>query len=139
MAAFDNGVAAAANDVTTIQIQRFDLADVKVLDAKGKKVEEADLARLLKKETFAMASLHGEPIDPLHLRVLKEGTLVFGLPAPKPAVGGPMNGIPAGGRGIMGGGNNVPGGIMGGGNLVPATKPGFPGQPNAPTGGRPGQ
>jgi hypothetical protein len=30
-----------------------------------------------------MASLNGEPVDPLHLRVLKEGTLVFALPAPR--------------------------------------------------------
>src|SRR5262249_49706773 len=65
------------------QIQRFDLAGVKVLDAKGKSVEESELVRMLKKETIAMASLHGEPIDPLHLRVLKEGTLVFALPAAK--------------------------------------------------------
>jgi RNA polymerase sigma factor (sigma-70 family) len=70
-------------ETTTIQIQRFDLAGVKVLDAKGKTVEESELARILKKETIAMASLHGEPIDPLHLRVLREGTLVFGLPAAK--------------------------------------------------------
>jgi RNA polymerase sigma factor (sigma-70 family) len=70
-------------ETTTIQIQRFDLASVKVLDAKGKTIEESELVKLLKKETIAMASLHGEPIDPLHLRVLKEGTLVFALPAAK--------------------------------------------------------
>jgi RNA polymerase sigma factor (sigma-70 family) len=70
-------------ETTTIQIQRFDLAGVKVLDAKGKTVEESEIVKLLKKETIAMASLHGEPIDPLHLRVLKEGTLVFALPAAK--------------------------------------------------------
>jgi RNA polymerase sigma factor (sigma-70 family) len=70
-------------ETTTIQIQRFDLAGVKVLDAKGKTIDESELAKLLKKETIAMASLHGEPIDPLHLRVLKEGTLVFALPAAK--------------------------------------------------------
>jgi RNA polymerase sigma factor (sigma-70 family) len=74
---------ASEPETTTIQIQRFDLAGVKVLDAKGKTVDESELARLLKKETIAMASLHGEPIDPLHLRVLKEGTLVFALPAAK--------------------------------------------------------
>jgi RNA polymerase sigma factor (sigma-70 family) len=116
----DSG-AAAAPDVTTIQIQRFDLADVKVVDAKGKKIEESDLARLLKKETFAMASLHGEPVDPLHLRVLKEGTLVFALPAPKPVGGGNMIG--------PGGGNH---------RFVPETVPNLPGQQTAPQGDRRG-
>jgi RNA polymerase sigma factor (sigma-70 family) len=97
---------APQSEVTTIQILRFDLADVKALDVKGKKVEESDLIKLLKKETVAMASFHGEPVDPLHLRVLKEGTLVFALPAPRApgGMGGPGVG-PGGGRFR----NNVPG------------------------------
>jgi hypothetical protein len=83
-------------ETTTIQIQRFDLAGVKVVGTNGKTVEESELARLLKKETIAMASLHGEPIDPLHLRVLKEGTLVFALPAAKAGpVGGTTDTAPA--------------------------------------------
>jgi RNA polymerase sigma factor (sigma-70 family) len=82
------GGGASEPEMTTILIQRFDLAGVKVLDTKGKTVEESELVRLLKKETIAMASLHGEPIDPLHLRVLKEGTLVFALPAAKSGRGG---------------------------------------------------
>jgi RNA polymerase sigma factor (sigma-70 family) len=91
--------APAAPDVTTIQIQRYDLADVRVVDVTGKKIDESELAKLLKKETVAMASLHGEPVDPLHLRVLKEGTLVFALPAPRPAGGAssPANSSPASG------------------------------------------
>jgi hypothetical protein len=36
----------------------------------------------LKKETLAVASLEGEKVEALHFRVLKEGTLVFVLPAP---------------------------------------------------------
>jgi RNA polymerase sigma factor (sigma-70 family) len=83
-------------EVTTIQIQRLDLADVKVVDVKGKKVEESELIKLLKKETVAMASLHGEPVDPLHLRVLKEGTLVIALPAPRAPTGAGMMGGPTG-------------------------------------------
>jgi hypothetical protein len=79
-------------EVINIQIQRYDLADVKVVNTRGKTIEETDLARMLKKETVAMASLHGEPVDPLHLRVLKEGTLVFALPAAKPTNGSkPIN------------------------------------------------
>jgi RNA polymerase sigma factor (sigma-70 family) len=87
---------APQSDVTTIQILRFDLADVKALDVKGKKVEESDLIKLLKKETVAMVSFHGEPVDPLHLRVLKEGTLVFALPAPRAPAG---SGVPGSGAG----------------------------------------
>jgi RNA polymerase sigma factor (sigma-70 family) len=71
-------------EVINMQIQRYELADVKVVNTRGKAIDETDLAKMLKKETVAMASLHGEPVDPLHLRVLKEGTLVFALPAPKP-------------------------------------------------------
>jgi RNA polymerase sigma factor (sigma-70 family) len=105
---------AAAPDVTTLYIQRFDLADVNVMNVNGKKIEGEDLTKLLKKETIAMASLGGEAVDPLHLRVLKEGTLVLALPAAnRPAM---MKGMP----GLMGGGGakgmgpaGVPGGWRG--------------------------
>ena len=117
-------------DVTTIQIHRYDLADVKVVDAKGKKVEEADLARLLKKETIGMATFYGQPVDPLHLRVLKEGTLVFALPAAKPAGNAGPNHLPGPQTAPL-----IPadGGLPA--QTVPANKqpprfgPGFPGQP----------
>jgi hypothetical protein len=92
-------------EVINIQIQRYDLADVKVVNSRGKTIEETDLAKMLKKETVAMASLHGEPVDPLHLRVLKEGTLVFALPAPKTTTGAkPINNLPQGvpGSGVPG-------------------------------------
>jgi RNA polymerase sigma factor (sigma-70 family) len=59
----------------------YDLKDVLVLDTKGEKVGKKELATLLKEETVAVASFH-HPIDPLHLRILKEGTLVFILPPP---------------------------------------------------------
>jgi RNA polymerase sigma factor (sigma-70 family) len=63
----------------------YDLNDVQVLDTKGKKVRRKELAKLLKDETVAMASfgvtsVGDHPIDLLHLRVLKEGTLIFILP-----------------------------------------------------------
>jgi hypothetical protein len=109
-------------DVTTIQIQRFDLADVKVEDAKGKKIDESELAKLLKKETVAMASLHGEPVDPLHLRVLKEGTLVFTLP---------------GSRAADGAGNGGPGPNHSMPRFGPANQM-RPGQGNVPMGGQRG-
>ena len=55
-----------------------------------------------------MVSFHGEPVDPLHLRVLKEGTLVFALPAPRAPTG---SGIPGSGAAPFGPApRNVPGG-----------------------------
>jgi RNA polymerase sigma factor (sigma-70 family) len=60
----------------------YDLKDVQVLDTKGKEVEKKELAKLLKDETLAVASF--SEFDPLHLRILKEGTLVFILPPPSP-------------------------------------------------------
>jgi RNA polymerase sigma factor (sigma-70 family) len=58
----------------------YDLNEVQVLDTTGKKVGKKELAKLLEDETVAVASFGGKPIDPLHLRILKEGTLVFILP-----------------------------------------------------------
>jgi hypothetical protein len=75
--------------VATLQTQTYSLDDVQVLDTKGQKVDTKDLAKMLKEETVAMASMYGQPVDPLHLRVLKEGTLTFVLPAPKGIRGGP--------------------------------------------------
>ena len=69
--------------VTTIQTQTVSLDDVQILDTKGNKVDKKELPKLLKEETVAMASLYGQAVDPLHLRVLKDGTLTFVLPAPK--------------------------------------------------------
>jgi RNA polymerase sigma factor (sigma-70 family) len=64
----------------------YDLKDVQVLDTTGKEVGNKELAKLLKDETLAVASF-GD-FDPLQLRVLKEGTLVFVLPPP------PAGGLP---------------------------------------------
>jgi RNA polymerase sigma factor (sigma-70 family) len=65
----------------------YDLKDVQVFDTTGKKVGDKELAKLLKDETVAVAAF--APIDPLHLRILKEGTLVFILPL-APAGGLPL-------------------------------------------------
>jgi hypothetical protein len=62
----------------------YDLNEVQVLDTQGKKVGKKELAKRLKAETVAVASFGGLPLDPLHLRVLKEGTLIFILPVPTP-------------------------------------------------------
>jgi RNA polymerase sigma factor (sigma-70 family) len=79
--------------VTTVQSTTYDLDDVQILDTKGKKIDKKEMAKLLKEETVAMASLWGQEVDPLHLRVLKEGTLTFILPMPKPGVAPGFPGI----------------------------------------------
>jgi RNA polymerase sigma factor (sigma-70 family) len=58
----------------------YKLSEVKVLDTRGRAVESASLPRLLKGEVPAL--LAGFPVDPLHLRLVKEGTLIFVLPGP---------------------------------------------------------
>jgi RNA polymerase sigma factor (sigma-70 family) len=75
----------------------YDLNEVQVFDTKGKEVGKKELAKLLKDETVAVASFGDQPPDPLHLRILKEGTLVFVLPLP--AAGGMP--LPAGSQDIL--------------------------------------
>jgi RNA polymerase sigma factor (sigma-70 family) len=79
---------------TGVRESSYDLNEVQVLDTNGKKVSKKELAKRLKDETVAVAAFGGHPVDPLHLRVLKEGTLVLVLPAPMkgglPFGGGPI-------------------------------------------------
>jgi RNA polymerase sigma factor (sigma-70 family) len=77
----------------------YDLKDVRVLDTRGKKISTKELAKVLKEETVAVASFGGFPLDPLHLRILKEGTIVFLLPLPPGGLGLPM---PIGGKAMPG-------------------------------------
>jgi hypothetical protein len=98
-----------------IQSHTYDLDDVQILDTNGKTIDKKDLPKLLKEETVAMASMFGQPVDPLHLRVLKEGTLTFVLPGLKKGPGG------------IGIGIGVPGG-----GVVPPGLPGVPADPTAP-------
>jgi RNA polymerase sigma factor (sigma-70 family) len=124
-------VVARVEPVTKLQSQTYDLDDVQVLDTKDKKIDNKELAKLLKEETVAMASLYGQSVDPLHLRVLKEGTLTFVLPMPKfkPGVPGgvvplpapaPPGAAPGGGFGFGGGaGGGI--GVAPPGTTVPAT------------------
>jgi RNA polymerase sigma factor (sigma-70 family) len=77
----DTKVEAAA----TLQEQTYDLDAVDILDVNAKKLDKKAVAKSLKEETLALASLYGRPVDPLHLRLVKDGTLVFVLPAPKGA------------------------------------------------------
>jgi hypothetical protein len=76
---------------------------VEVLDTKGNKLDRKEVTRLLKNETVALATWY-TPLDPLHLRVVKDGTLIFVLPnfgAPGGAPGAP--GLPGLQPGVPGG------------------------------------
>jgi RNA polymerase sigma factor (sigma-70 family) len=114
-AAGPNGAAPAiarVEQVTKLQSQTYALDDVQVLDTKAKKLDKKKVAKLLKKETVALASLWGQKVDPLHLRVIKDGTLVFVLPAPKGNgfIGPPgrvVPGLPPGGGGAGAGGIRI--------------------------------
>jgi RNA polymerase sigma factor (sigma-70 family) len=82
--------------ITTTVEQRYDLQWVRVFDTRGKEVPRERLARLLKTETVVLASADGRPVDPLHLRLLKEDTLIVVLPAPQaPTPGVPLQATPA--------------------------------------------
>ena len=63
-------------------IQRLDPREVRAYDAHGKEVDAKDLPTLLKRETLALY-VSGDKLDPLHLRLIKEGTLIFVGPPPK--------------------------------------------------------
>lgn len=62
----------------------YDLKKVRVFDTKGKEIGKKEWAKRLKDETVAVASFGDQPPDLLHLRILREGTLVFVLPLPPP-------------------------------------------------------
>jgi RNA polymerase sigma factor (sigma-70 family) len=86
--AIAGGGVQVVNAADALQSTTYDLDDIQVIDTKGKAVDKKDLPKLLKEETVAMASLWGQPVDPLHLRVLKDGVLTFVLPMPKPGAPG---------------------------------------------------
>jgi hypothetical protein len=75
----------------------YDLKGVKVYDTRGEAVDLKRLPALLKGETPALVSADGRPVDPLHLRLVKEGTLVFVLPLLPAQAGTPPPAVPADG------------------------------------------
>src|SRR5262249_35787183 len=106
------GGAGPAQDV---QSQTYNLDDVEVFHTKGKKLDKKEVIKLLKEETVALASLAGEKVAPLPLRLIKDGTLVFVLPLPKGGAGGGLPGgqiILPGRPGIVPPGKNLPGGVL---------------------------
>jgi RNA polymerase sigma factor (sigma-70 family) len=68
--------------VRKVEERKYDLAKVRIHDTRGKEIGKVELARLLRKDRPAVASLDGQPVDSLHLRILKEDVPVLILPAP---------------------------------------------------------
>jgi hypothetical protein len=71
---------------TELREERHDPAEVRVTDARGRVIAPKALAKLVKGETLVLVSADGRPVDPLHLRLVKDGTLVLVPPAAPPAV-----------------------------------------------------
>ena len=59
------------------------LKEVKVVRADGKEVDVKQLPELLVRPLPALCSADGKVVDPLHLRLVKDGTLIFVGPTPK--------------------------------------------------------
>jgi hypothetical protein len=76
--------------VSAWAVERYDRSEVRVFDARGKELDAKEWPRLVKGETLALVAVDGRPVDPLHLRLIKDGTLVFVLPAPRPVVAPPV-------------------------------------------------
>jgi RNA polymerase sigma factor (sigma-70 family) len=89
------GSATSYEQVAEVLAAEYPLAEVRTYDTQGKPVEKKKLAGLLIGETLVLVSADGKPIDPIYLRLVKEGTLVFVLPSSSPpAVGEPPVGAP---------------------------------------------
>jgi RNA polymerase sigma factor (sigma-70 family) len=78
------------------QSRQFELALVKVYDSHGKKLDAKAVRKLLKGEKLALVYPDGHELDPLHLRVVKEGTLLVVLPAAANAGSAPAFEVPPG-------------------------------------------
>jgi hypothetical protein len=65
------------------QTYRLDVKEVKVYDDAGKEIDAKALSDLLRNETPALY-VNGEELDPLHLRTVKRGMLVFVYSPPNP-------------------------------------------------------
>jgi hypothetical protein len=62
----------------------YKIKKVRIYDTEGRKVKPKALPKLLRKTTPVLVSTDGKKVDPLHLRLVREGTLILILPQPKP-------------------------------------------------------
>jgi RNA polymerase sigma factor (sigma-70 family) len=68
----------------TLQTHQSPRGEYQAYDTKLKKISLKELRKRLPEETPALVfrTMQGKRIDPLHLRFIKEGTLIIALPAP---------------------------------------------------------
>lgn len=81
---FQGQTATSYQKAEILKTRQYNAEMVKVYDVGGKSIDKKELPRLLKKETVALISTDVQAKDPLNLRLFKEGTLLFILPAPAP-------------------------------------------------------
>jgi hypothetical protein len=139
---------------TTIRTLRYGLTKVRAYDTHGKRMDSKVVANLLGAESPALASADGRPVDPLHLRLIKDGVVVLVLPktaaaATTPPSPGAQPGMPGGpGAPIrLPGAGRSPGGAAPGAGPTPGADAAAPGAgaavgtglptPSQPTAGRP--
>src|SRR5262249_38498881 len=65
------------------ETRNVSLKDVHVYGTDGMEVDRKRLSKMLQKPTLALCTVDGKPVDPLHLRLVKDGTLIFVGPTPK--------------------------------------------------------
>jgi RNA polymerase sigma factor (sigma-70 family) len=87
-------IGGAGMPATMLHAETYNLDDIEVIDAGARKLDKKDVVSRLRRETVALASLFGQPVDPLHLRTIKEGTLIFVLPPPKGIPLAPPRAVP---------------------------------------------
>jgi hypothetical protein len=62
----------------------FKAEEIQAYDSAGKKIDAKDLPKMLQKEVLALGSANGKEVDPISLRLVKEGTLIFVFPPFQP-------------------------------------------------------
>jgi hypothetical protein len=68
--------------ITVVQPAQYALAEIRAYDVKGNVIDRKKLPALLKEQTLVLAAADGRPVDPWHLRLYKENTLVLLLSEP---------------------------------------------------------
>lgn len=83
-----------------LRSDRYERDQVEVYDTRSRKLDNKDMPKWLKVEIPALVLVGSRELDPLHLRLIKDGTLVFVLPtsvaAPATVVGTPPPASPVG-------------------------------------------
>jgi hypothetical protein len=66
--------------VSTLTKTSYPLGDVKAYDMQGKRVASKKLRNIFKEQKLVLIAPDGQPVDPLHFRLYKEGTLLLVVP-----------------------------------------------------------